>query len=412
MFHIRCCKATTFQIPVEGANVSAENLSIGYVSTYPPRACGIATFTRDLAQALIVRRRVRHTVIVPVENDPSLASNERVIDQYDRASYVVGAGFLNGSNLDAVSIQHEFGIFGGEWGEYILDLCRNLEPPFVTTFHSVIMRPNEKALEIVREISHLSTNVVVTLESAKKLLTDDYRVAPEKIRVIPHGASVPDQRRRSYARQHLHLRNRTVLITTGLINPGKGIEHAIKSLSYLVKEWPNILYLVIGETHPEVRKREGEAYRNKLVALVKRLKLERNVRFVDEYLPESELSLYMQAADIYVAPYVGRDQVSSGTITFALTHGKAVVSTPTVFADEALSHGRGLLCDFGDEYSIAKCVRRILGDSKLLRRLQANAFKYGQDLAWGKVADEYADIFRSAKRLERTVTETSKVSET
>ena len=178
-----------------------------------------------------------------------------------------------------------------------------------------------------------------------------------------------------------------------------------------MKQWPDILYLIIGETHPEVRKREGEAYRNKLVSLVRRLKLERNVRFIDEYLSETDLSLYMQAADIYIAPYLGRDQVSSGTITFALTHGKAVVSTPTIFAEEALSNLRGLFCDFGDEYDIARCVRRILSDSKLRRKLEANAFKYGQSLDWAKVADEYADVFRSAKRLEGTVAETSKISE-
>jgi len=392
--------------------LSAENLSVGYVSTYPPRACGIATFTRDLAQALIVRRQVQRTVILPVENDPSRISTESAIGQYDRTSYIVGAGFLNQANLDVISLQHEFGIFGGEWGEYVLDLCRNLEAPFIATFHSVVMNPNEKALEIVREISHLSANVIVTLESAKKLLEDDYGVASEKIRVIPHGAHVPDERRRSYARQHLHLRNRMVLATTGLINPGKGIEYSIKSLSYLVKDWPSILYLIIGETHPEVKKREGEAYRNKLVQMINELKLEKNVRLVNQYLPESELSLYMQATDVYIAPYVGRDQVSSGTITFALTHGKPVVSTPTIFAEEALSNGRGLLCAFRDEYSIAKCVRRILSDSKLRHRLEANAFKYGRKLTWARVADEYADVFRSARRLEGTVTETSKISET
>jgi len=392
--------------------VSVKSLSVGYVSTYPPRVCGLATFTRDLAQALIVRRRVQRTVILPVENDLSRMPRENVIDQENRMSYVVGAGFLNESNLDVISLQHEFGIFGGEWGKYVLELCRNLEIPFITTFHTVVLNPNEKALEIVREISRLSANVIVTLESAKKLLEDDYGIPPEKIRVIPHGASIPDQRRRSYARQRFGLRSRTVLATTGLINPGKGIEHAIKSLSYLIKDWPNILYLVIGETHPEVRKREGEAYRNKLVELINKLKLERNVRLVDEYLPETELSLYLQACDIYIAPYVGRDQVSSGTITFALSHGKAVVSTPTIFAEEALSEGRGLLCDFADEYSIARCVRRILSNSKLRRSLEANSFKYGRELSWSKVADEYADVFRSAKRLEGTITETSKVSET
>jgi glycosyltransferase involved in cell wall biosynthesis len=387
-------------------------VSVGYVSTYPPRACGIATFTRDLAQALMVRRRVQRSVVVPVENDLSRISNENTIDQYDRRSYVTGAGFLNESNVDVVSLQHEFGIFGGDLGEYVLDLCRNLEPPLITTFHTVITNPNEKALGIVREISRLSAIVVVTVESAKKLLRDEYGIDPWKIEVIRHGAPVPDQTRRSYARQHLHLRNRTVLVTTGLINSGKGIEYAIKSLHYLVKEWPNLLYLVIGKTHPEVRKRDGEAYRNRLVALVRELKLERNVRFVDEYLSETELSMYLQAADIYVAPYLGRDQVSSGTITIALTHGKAVVSTPTIFAEEALSDGRGLFCEFADSSSIASCVRQILGDSRLRRRLGTNAFKYGQELGWAKVADEYADVFRLAMQLKGTITETAEISET
>jgi len=338
-------------------------------------------------------------------------SREGTINQYDRRSYVAAAGFLNESNLDAVSLQHEFGIFGGDWGEYVLDLCRNLEVPFITTFHTVIKEPDAKVLGLVSEISSLSSKVVVTLDSAKAILRDAYGIASKKTVVIPHGAIVPDVRR-SHARQHLHLRNRTVLATLGLINPGKGIEYAIESLPYLVKEWPDIIYLVIGETHPEVRKREGEAYRNKLVAMVKQLKLERNVRFVNAYLPESDLSLHMQATDIYLAPYVGRDQVSSGTITFALTHGRPVVSTPTVFAEEALSNGRGLLCEFADEYSIAKCIRRILRDPKLRHRLEANAFKYGQELGWANVADEYADVFRSTKRLEGVVTETSRISET
>ena len=392
-------------------NMNVQNLSIGYVSTYPPRACGLASFTRDLAQALTVRRRVQHAVVVRVENQPQLHPNGNVIDQHDRESYVAAASFLNESHLDGVSLQHEFGIFGGEWGEYVLDLCRNLQPPLITTFHTVVTQPDGKLVKIVREISRLSTMVVVTIDSARKLLTEEYAIDPGKIRVIRHGAPLPDRKHRSYARQHLRLRNRTVLVTTGLINPGKGIEYVIKSLPYLVEYRPDIIYLVIGETHPEVRKRDGEAYRNKLVALVRELKLERNVRFVDEYLPEVELSLYMQAADIYVAPYLGRDQVSSGTITYALTHGKAVVSTPTIFAEEALSNLRGLFCDFADEYSIAKCVRRILADSKLRRKLESNAFKYGKDLGWAKVADQYADAFRSAKQLEGSVAEASEISE-
>ena len=399
------------ELGTQVSGLTLSSLNVGYVSTYPPRACGIATFTRDLATALIVRHHVGQTVVLPIKNDLTQTTTDSFIDQYERRSYVDGAGFLNGSNLDVVSLQHEFGIFGGEWGEYVLDLCRNLELPLVTTFHTVIPKPDEKPLGIVREICRLSAKVVVTLESAKNLLEAHYGIPAQKVDVIRHGGAVPDQRRRSYARDALHLRNRTVLSTTGLINAGKGIEFAIKSLPYLTKQWPNILYLVIGETHPEVRKREGETYRSNLIELTKQLKVQRNVKFIDRFLPETELSMYMQATDVYVAPYVGRDQVSSGTITFALTHGRAIVSTPTIFAEEALSNGRGLLCDFKDEYTIARLVRRILDDSKLRRSLEVNAFKYGRELGWAKVADEYANVLRSAKQLEGIVAEASELSQ-
>lgn len=390
-------------------------MRVGYVSTYPPRACGLATFTRDLALAVLMRGHVERNIIVPVEDDLNRSpetAGKQIIDQHDRRSYVSAAGFLNESNVDVVSLQHEFGIFGGEWGEYVLDLCRNIEAPLVTTFHTVLRDPDERVREIVREITQLSSSVVVTIESAARLLEQQFGIESEKIAVIRHGAPVPERFRRGYARRRFGLQNRTVLATSGLISSGKGIEYAIKSLPYLVKERPNLLYLVLGETHPEVRRRDGETYRNKLVALTRQLKVERNVRFVDRYLPEDELSLYLQAADIYLAPYLGKDQVSSGTITLALSHRKAVVSTSTIFAKEVLSNSKGLLCEFADARSMAECVQRILGDSRLRRRLEANAFKYGHEVGWAKVADQYGDIFRSAMQPGRTLTETAPVSET
>ena len=385
--------------------------SIGYVSTYPPRACGIATFTRDLSQALQIRRHVERNVVVAVEDDPSLDSLEQIIYKLDRSSYVRAAGFLNESNVNIVSLQHEFGIYGGEWGDYVLDLCKNVEAPLITTFHTVVANPPEKARELVREICRLSTTVVVTVESAKKLLEEEYGIDSQKIEIIPHGASTPDRRRRTFARRSLHLQKHTVLATTGLINPGKGIEYAIKALPYLVRDQPDILYLVIGETHPEVRKHEGEAYRNKLMALARQLKVEKNVRFVDRYLHEDELSLYLQATDIYLAPYLGKDQVSSGTITYALTHGKPVVSTPTLFAKDVLSNSRGLLCKFSDAPSIAACVKQILSDPGLRRKLGVNAFKYGQEVGWAHVADEYGYIIKSAIRTRRTIAKTAEIGE-
>ena len=334
------------------------------------------------------------------------------IDQHDRESYDSAAKFLNESNVDIVSLQHEFGIFGGGWGEYVLDLCRNIEAPLVTTFHTVLQKPPEKARQVVNEIAQISSSVVVTIESAAKLLEKYFDIDPHKIRVIRHGAALPDRVRKEYSKRHLGLHNRIVLATHGLISSGKGIEYAIKALPYLVKESPRILYLVIGETHPEVRKHEGEAYREKLVSLTKRLGVEDNVRFVDRYLPEDELSLHLQAVDIYLAPYLGKDQVSSGTITLALGHAKAVISTPTMFAKEVLSNSRGLLCKFADARSLAECAQRILGDLRLRRRLEAKAFKYGQEVGWARVADQYGETFRLARRVRRNVVETAAVSET
>jgi glycosyltransferase involved in cell wall biosynthesis len=386
---------------------------IAYISTYPPRECGLATFTRDLARAVLMRGHVDRNIVVAIEDDANRNNNtSRTIDQHSRRSYVSAANFLNESDIDVVSLQHEFGIFGGEWGEYVLDFCRNIKGPIVTTFHTVLRNPPEKARQIVREICQISSAVVVTIESAAKILEKHFGVEVDKIVVIHHGASLPDRMRRDYAKRALRLRNHTVLATFGLISAGKGIEYAIKSLPYLVKERPDLLYLVIGETHPEVRKHEGEAYREKLTSLARRLGVERNVLFVNRYLREEELSLYLQAADVYVAPYLGKEQVSSGTLTLALGHGKAVVATPTIFAKEILRDKRGLFCKFANARSIAECVKRILGHSKLRQELEGNAFKYGQEVGWARVADQYGDLFRSAMRVRGTLTETATVSET
>jgi glycosyltransferase involved in cell wall biosynthesis len=387
---------------------------IAYVSTYPPRACGIATFTRDLARAMLMRGQVDHNLVVSIENNAVRCRDgmAHTIDQHKRGSYISAAQFLNETDTDVLSLQHEFGIFGGEWGEYVLDLCRNLEVPLVTTFHTVLRNPPEKARQIVREISQRSNRVVVTIESAAKILEKHFGIEAEKIVVVHHGAALPDSVLQEHAKSELGLRGRTVLATYGLISSGKGIEFAIRSLSHLVTDRPNLLYLVIGETHPEVRKHEGEIYRNKLIALAKRLGVTRNVRFINRYLRDDELSLYLQATDIYLAPYLAKDQVSSGTITLALGHGKAVISTPTIFAKEILRHNRGLLCKFANAPSIAKCVKEILGNSGRRQELEGNASIYGQEVGWSRVAEQYGDVFRSAMGTRRTVVEAATVSET
>lgn len=363
-----------------------------------------------------MRGHANRNVIVAInEESGNLYSDPSVkftIDQHYREMYESAAEFLNHSDVDVVSVQHEYGIFGGEWGEYILDFYRNSDKPLVTTFHTVLPDPPQKAQRILRDISKMSMSVVVTIESAANLLEELYGVERSKIRVVRHGVALPDRMRNQYAKRQLGFQNRAVLATFGLISPGKGIEYAIRSLSYLVKERPDLLYLVIGETHPEVRRHDGEAYRDKLIALMKRLNLQRNVRFIDSYLRDDQLSLYLQAVDVYLAPYLGKEQVSSGTLTLALGHGKAIVSTPTIFAKEVLSHKRGLLCKFAEARSIAACAERILSDPQLRKQLEANAFTYGQEVGWTKVADEYGDIFRSITQSLRAVSETATISET
>jgi glycosyltransferase involved in cell wall biosynthesis len=363
---------------------------------------------------MLIRGQTDRNFVVPVEDNGTRypANITHTIGQHNRRSYVSAANFLNESDIDLVSLQHEFGIFGGESGEYVLDFCRNIDRPLVTTFHTVLRNPSAKIREIVREICQISQAVVVTIESAADILERHFGVNSEKIVVIRHGVALPDCVRKEYAKRQLGISKRTVLATHGLISSGKGIESAIKSLPYLVRKRRDILYLVIGETHPEVRKREGEAYRDKLISLAKRLGVGRNVRFVNRYLREDELSLYLQATDIYIAPYRGRDQVSSGTITLALGYGKAIVATPTIFAREILSHKHGLLCKFDDARSIANCVKRILDGSGLRQELETNAAKYGQEVGWAEVADQYGSTFRSAMSTQRTITQAPTVRET
>lgn len=363
-----------------------------------------------------MRGHVNRNIIVPInEQSGNLYSDANVkfaIDQHERETYLLAAEFLNRSEADVVSVQHEYGIFGGEWGDYVLDLYRSSEKPLVSTFHTVLSDPPERARRILQEISEMSNSVVVTIESAAILLEELYGIDPAKIHVVRHGTALPDRVRNQYAKRQLGFQNRTVLATHGLISPGKGVEYAIRAVSYVVKERPDLLYLVIGETHPEVRRHSGEAYRDSLTGLTKRLKLERNVKFIDSYLRDDQLSTYLQAVDIYLAPYLGKEQVSSGTLTLALGHGKAVVSTPTTFAKEILSGNRGLLCKFADARSIAACIERILSEPYLRKQLETNAFNYGQEVGWTKVADQYGEIFRSAVQPTRAVRQAATVRET
>lgn len=374
--------------------------TIAYVGTYPPRACGIASFTNDLARSLRGRKRRVKALVVAVDDEKRDFGSEVkfLISKNDRASYVAAALQINAAKVDAVSLQHEYGIFGGESGEYILDFCLNLKKPLITTFHTVLQQPSQKERHIIYLISQLSRAVVTTIDSAKEILRERFQVDPDKIVVIKHG-TIPARRGSAMpAKRQLKLSGRTVLTTFGLISRSKGLEYVIQALPPLARTHPNILYVIVGETHPEVLKHEGESYRAELAEQTRNMRLENHVRFVNRYLRPEEISTYLHATDIYLAPYTSQAQVSSGTITYALGHGKAVIATPTTFTKEILTGGRGLFCNFEDPYSLAASINQLLVDHSLKRRLERNALRYGREVAWKKVAGQYEDVFMVATK--------------
>lgn len=370
---------------------------IAYVSTYPPRECGIANFTKDLIDSIDRLHEFRPSIVIGINEEGAFYNYDRRVKfQIERDSiddYVKAAHYVNLSKVDLVNLQHEFGLFGGGRGEYINSFLEDLQKPVVTTLHTILPKFGSKTQTVLENIAYYSVSIVVMTRTALQLLKN-YNIQREKINVIQHGCSdvpfVTTKKRKA----SLGLKGRTVLSTFGLINRGKGIEYAIRALPSLVKKEPRILYLIIGETHPEVRKIEGECYRKKLMRLVDELKLRKHVRFYNRFLSKQEIIRYLQATDIYITPYVDRNQISSGTLVYALGTGKAVVSTPYLHAEEVLAEGRGLLCKFKNPTSIAKCINKLLKDERLRRNMEKKAYDYSRKFVWPKVAERYVKLFR------------------
>jgi len=373
---------------------------VAFVSTYPPTECGLATFTHDLLQA--VERQGWSGLVISADHDERTEpSDPRVIYQIRRewiGDYVEAAELLNRSTVRVVSLQHEYGIFGGEMGEYILPFLRRLEVPLVTTLHTVVPRPSELMRDLLRKIVLHSDAVVVMARTAVHLLRTVYDLPVQHVYVIPHGAPEPLPIAPQDAKAKLGLLGRTVLSTFGLVNPGKGIEDVIRALPMIVKHFPNVLYLVLGETHPKIRAREGEQYREMLKAEVKRLGLERHVQFVNRYLTLDEIRLYLRATDLYITPYHNPDQITSGTLAYALASGCVVISTPYLYAQEVLADGGGMLVQFHDPDSIASAVVQLLSDPYLLRYHRAVAQRKAVGMSWDAVGRAYAQLFEKLAR--------------
>ena len=369
---------------------------VAYVSTFPPRKCGIATFTADLVNSIGQLKKLKDQRVISIDGrrlfKPAYEGIEHKIGRDFIEDYVLMADFLNHSSVNVVNIQHEFGIFGGESGEYICAFLDKLKRPAATTLHTVLPNFENKAKEVFNKIVGRSAAIVVLNETTRSLVKQ-YGVPAKKVKLIPHGCPdlplVPSAK----VKPVLGLKNKIVLSTFGLLSKGKGIEHVIQALPALIKRDPRIVYYVLGVTHPQVKRTDGEAYRNMLLKMAKNLGLRGHVKFLNRFLSKPELFNYLQATDVYITPYLSPNQVSSGTLSYALAAGKAVVSTPYLHAKEALGEGRGVFCKFNDPSSIAERVTEIIENKPLRRSLEHKAYMYSRKFTWPLVAKKYLALF-------------------
>lgn len=374
---------------------------IAFLGGFDPRRCGIATFTTDVCEAVAIEAPEAECIAGAVNDRPEgykypprvrFELSEKDLDSYRRA-----ADFLNFTNTEVLCVQHEFGIYGGPAGSHLLALLKEVRMPVVTTLHTILRQPNPAQREVMNELIRLSDRLVVMADKGREILTEVYDVSATKIDLIPHG--IPDVAFSSSEpfKARFGLEGRKVLLTFGLLGPGKGIEHAIAALPEIVKHHPEVVYVVLGATHPHLIAREGESYRLGLERLTAELGLKDHVIFYNRFVSPADLDEFIGATDIYLTPYLGEAQITSGTLARVFGAGKAVVSTPYWHACELLGEGRGTLVPFRDPAAISDAVRTYLGDDELMERTRKNAYAYGRNMIWSAVARGYLESFRHAR---------------
>lgn len=374
---------------------------VAVLGNFPPRRCGIATFTADLVSAL----RARHpdgSVFAVAMNDraegyPYPAEVRFELSQADVSDYRRTADFLNLQNVDVVSVQHEFGIFGGPAGSHLLTLLRELRAPVVTTLHTVLEHPNAAQRSVMDELARRSERLVVMTELGRTFLENVYGVPTDKIDVIPHGIPDVPFTDADFYKDAFGVEGKTVLLTFGLLSPNKGLEHAIRALPEIIKAHPEVVYIILGATHPHLVKTEGESYRLSLQRLARSLGVEEHVIFYDRFVELDELLTFIGAADVYLTPYLNREQITSGTLAYALGAGKAVVSTPYWHAEELLADGRGVLTPFADPAALAQNVLTVLGNDAERSATRKRAYLHGRSMVWSAVAERYTESFAKAR---------------
>src|ERR1022692_4631293 len=379
---------------------------VAFIGNYLPRECGIATFTTDLCNAVAGEFGEERLFAIPV-NDPdsSYAYPEQVrleLTQEDIASYERAADFLNFNGNDLVCLQHEYGIYGGTAGRHILALLRRLKMPLVTTLHTVLREPDPHQRAVLEEIARLSDRLVVMSELAAQMLREVYAVPCGKIDVIPHG--VPDMpfMDPNYFKDKFGTEGKSVLLTFGLLSPNKGIENVIRALPAILTRHPNVVYIVSGVTHPHIRRREGERYREELRELAEQLGVSSNLILNNRFVSTEELIEHVGAADIYITPYRQEAQIVSGTLAIALGAGKAIVSTPYWHARELLAEKRGVIVPFDSPDAIAQAVIALLENDAERHAMRKRAYLHSRGTTWPKTARAYMASFQRA-RFERSL---------
>lgn len=370
-------------------------MKIAFIATYPPRECGIGSFTQCLVNSLINDDEENEVIVISMDDNLEKYSFppevKFTIHQERQIDYLKAADFINRSGADICILEHEFGIFGGQSGVYILPLLHKLKIPLISTLHTILEHPSYTQKSIMEQICKMSDKVVVMTEKAVSFLKGIYNVPQEKIERIEHG--VPDLHfDKIKSRKELKFTDKKLLFTFGFVGRNKGIETVLKALPQVIKKHPEVCYVVLGKTHPNVLRSAGEEYRNSLHLLIKKLNLENNVDLVNEFAEEKTLFKYLAAADIYITPYINEAQITSGTLTFAMGSGCVVVSTPYWHAAELLQGGKGCLFDFKDDIGLSSILIDLLDNPDKMKAIRDKAKEYGQDIIWPKIGEKYHEL--------------------